>query len=74
MTYTGNSNRFFLHGFEQCTLSFRRCTIYLISKNDIGKYRTADKLKFSLLIQDFGTYNIRRHKVGSKLYTAVSKT
>ncbi len=71
MAYAGNSNSFFLHGFEQCTLCLWRCTVNFVGKNYIGKNRPANKTKLAVLIEDFGTNNIGRHQIGCELNTAV---
>ena len=60
-----------LHSFQQCRLHFGRCTVDLISQNEIGKNGPFSYYEFiTLLIIDECTDNVCGEKVGCKLYPA----
>lgn len=57
------------HGFEKCRLNFRRSTIDLISKKDIGKYRTFSNFEFPCLGSIYlYSSEIRRKKIRGERY------
>ena len=68
---SGNGYGFFLHGFEQGRLGFGWCTVNFVGQNDVGKHRPFDETEFAFFVQDFGSENIGRHKVGRKLNTRI---
>ncbi len=65
----------FLHRFKKCSLSFRRCSVDFVCKNDVREYRSGNKFEISFLADGiffnyFCSGNIARHQIGSELYPA----
>ena len=62
----------FLHGFQQCTLYFGRCTVNFIRQHKISEDRALFYLKlFAFLTINHCTDHVGRQQVRRKLYTAV---
>ena len=63
---TGSCYFMFLHCFKKSGLCLRRSPVYLIRKNNVGKYGTFNKTERSLFaslifFNNFSACNITRH-------------
>jgi len=68
--HTINRHLMLLHALKQARLCSRRCTVNLIRKNNIAKYRTLSERKFSfLLIIEINSGHIRRKQIWSELHS-----
>jgi len=66
-------NSLFLHGLQQCGLCFGRCSVDLVSQDNVSKNRPFDEPEVARFIQNLGSDDVGRHQVGSELNAAVRK-
>ena len=68
--FSTNGDLLFLHRFQQRGLHLRRCTVYLIGKDDVRKQRSAFDMELArLLIEHHRSDDVCGKQIGCKLDT-----